>query len=114
MNSFEKKLLIELQNNFPASETPYKDLSEKLGVPEEEILDTVKSLKNNQTIRRIGGIINSREIGYYSELCAIKASNARITDCALLINESPLVTHNYQRDSEFTLWFTFSEKKELF
>ncbi|MCK5849080.1 MAG: Lrp/AsnC family transcriptional regulator [Caldisericia bacterium] len=114
MNSFEKKLLIELQNNFPSSETPYKDLSEKLGVPEEQILDTVKELKKQKYIRRIGGILNSKEIGYHSELCAVKIPAENIEQCALIINESSLVTHNYQRENEFSLWFTFCEKKELF
>ena len=114
MTEIEKRLLIELQKDFPISATPYETIGKRLDLSEKEVINIIHSMKMNGKIRRIGGILNSKKLGYCSELCAVKAPISDLERIAEIINESPAVTHNYQRNSEFNLWFTFIEKEKMY
>ena len=48
MNEFEKKLIRELQFNFPYSLKPFRDIAENLGVSEETVIKTIKKLKKRK------------------------------------------------------------------
>ena len=95
-----------MQNEIPIDKRPFKILGEKLLITENEVLKRVNKLKNEGIIRRIGGIFNSRKIGYTSTLCAAKVPENKIDEVAACINEYHEVTHNYIREDEYNMWFT--------
>jgi DNA-binding Lrp family transcriptional regulator len=106
MDTIDKKLLNLMQNEIPIDKRPFKLLGEKLLLTENEVLERVNNLKNQGIIRRIGGIFNSRKIGYTSTLCAAKVPENRIDEVAGCINDYYEVTHNYLREDEYNMWFT--------
>ncbi|WP_459478841.1 siroheme decarboxylase subunit alpha [Clostridium saccharoperbutylacetonicum] len=106
MDTIDKKLLNLMQNEIPIDKRPFKLLGEKLLLTENEVLARVNKLKNQGIIRRIGGIFNSRKIGYTSTLCAAKVPENRIDEVAACINDYYEVTHNYLREDEYNMWFT--------
>ncbi|AGF58480.1 AsnC family transcriptional regulator [Clostridium saccharoperbutylacetonicum] len=106
MDTIDKKLLNLIQNEIPIDKRPFKLLGEKLLLTENEVLERVNNLKNQGIIRRIGGIFNSRKIGYTSTLCAAKVPENRIDEVAACINDYYEVTHNYLREDEYNMWFT--------
>jgi DNA-binding Lrp family transcriptional regulator len=106
MDTIDKKLLNLMQNEIPIDKRPFKLLGEKLLLTENEVLERVNKLKNQGIIRRIGGIFNSRKIGYTSTLCAAKVPEDRIDEVAACINDYYEVTHNYLREDEYNMWFT--------
>ncbi|WP_238915878.1 AsnC family transcriptional regulator [Clostridium sp. YIM B02555] len=106
MDTIDKKLLNLMQNEIPIDKRPFKLLGEKLLLTENEVLERVNNLKNQGIIRRIGGIFNSRKIGYTSTLCAAKVPENRIDEVAACINDYYEVTHNYLREDEYNMWFT--------
>lgn len=106
MDTIDKKLLNLMQNEIPIDKRPFKLLGEKLLLTENEVLVRVNKLKNQGIIRRIGGIFNSRKIGYTSTLCAAKVPENRIDEVAACINDYYEVTHNYLREDEYNMWFT--------
>lgn len=106
MDTIDKKLLNLMQNEIPIDKRPFKLLGEKLLLTENEVLERVNKLKNQGIIRRIGGIFNSRKIGYTSTLCAAKVPENRIDEVAACINDYYEVTHNYLREDEYNMWFT--------
>ena len=106
MDTIDKKLLNLMQNEIPIDKRPFKILSEKLLITENEVLKRVNKLKSEGIIRRIGGIFNSRKIGYTSTLCAAKVPVNKINEVAACINEYCEVTHNYLREDEYNMWFT--------
>ena len=106
MDTIDKKLLNLIQNEIPIDKRPFKILGEKLFLTENEVLKRVNNLKNEGIIRRIGGIFNSRKMGYASTLCAAKVPENKIEEVSACINEYHEVTHNYIREDEYNMWFT--------
>jgi len=42
-----------------------------------------------------------------STLCAARVPEDKIQSFAIAVNRYPGVTHNYQRDNKYNVWFTF-------
>lgn len=112
MDTIDKKLLNLMQNEIPIDKRPFKVLGEKLMLTENEVLKRVNKLKSDGIIRRIGGIFNSRKMGYTSTLCAAKVPENKIDEVAACINSYYEVTHNYIREDEYNMWFTIITNSE--
>jgi Transcriptional regulators len=106
MDKIDEKLLNLIQDEIPIDKRPFKLLGEKLLITEKEVLRRINNLKKEGLIRRIGGIFNSRKIGYTSTLCAAKVPEEKIEETAFCINGYEEVTHNYLREDEYNMWFT--------
>jgi siroheme decarboxylase len=106
-DEMDKKILNRIQSDFPITSRPFLEIAENLGLTEEIVIERVTRLKDSGIIRRIGGNIVPGKIGYVSTLCAAKVPEDKIDDFARMVNQYPGVTHHYQRDDEFNIWFTF-------
>jgi len=107
MDDIDKKLLNEIQSNFPVTQRPYKDLGVRLSCSEDDILKRIKRLKKEGIIRRIGGNFDSQRIGFATTLCAARVPDDTIEEFVRVVNKYPGVTHNYLRDHHYNIWFTF-------
>lgn len=107
-DDLDRKILDLLQNEFPLTVQPYLDLAQRVGINESEVLERIRAMKACGLIRRIGGIWDSRRLGFYSTLCAVSVPEDRIPEAAQIINNLPGVTHNYLRDHEYNMWFTLT------
>jgi siroheme decarboxylase len=103
----DKEILNRIQSDFPVTPRPFLAIAEELGLSEEAVIESVTRLKDSGIIRRIGGNIVPGKIGFVSTLCAAKVPADKIDEFARRVNQFPGVTHNYQRDDEFNIWFTF-------
>jgi DNA-binding Lrp family transcriptional regulator len=110
LSTLERRLLDEAQRGFPVCSRPYAELGQIVGCSEQEAYDTIHNLRQRGIIRRIGGIFDSGMLGYTSELVAMKVPRERLDEVAQLVNEYEGVTHNYERDGEYNLWFTITAK----
>ena len=106
MDTIDKELLSIIQYDFPLSKRPFQIIGEKVGISEEETLERVSRLKDEKVIRRLGGVFSSKELGYTSLLCAVKIPAAEIDQAAAFLNRYPGITHNYERNHDYNLWFT--------
>ena len=107
MDDIDKEILNEIQSSFPIAPRPYFELGKRLDMSEDEILDRVKRLKSEGIIRRIGGNFNSRKLEFTSTLCAAKVPEEKIEKFVEEVNGYEGVTHNYLRDHDYNIWFTF-------
>ena len=105
----DRKILNQIQVDFPVDSRPYKILAEKIGIREDELIQRINQMKKDLLIRRIGGNFSPDRLGYYSTLCAAKVPKEKIEVFTKTVNEYSGVTHNYKRDHEFNIWFTFIE-----
>lgn len=108
VDEFDGRLLNLLQWEFPLQPRPYAGLAEKLESTETEVLRRVARLKAEKIIRQISAIFDSYQLGYRSCLVAAKAAPERLEAVAAIINRHPGVSHNYQREHAFNLWFTLT------
>ncbi len=106
MDTIDRQLVNLLQEKFPIASRPFLILGQQLGICEDEVIDRIKTLKENGYIRRIGGIFDSGHLGYSSTLCALSVPADRVDEVAAIINGYNCVTHNYLRDDHFNMWFT--------
>ena len=106
LDNLDRKLLNLIQTNFPVVPEPYRELALALDTSEEEVMQRIGKLRNSGVIRRLGGIFDSRKLGYRGTLCALKVPPSRIAEVAAVINDYPGVTHNYLREHEYNMWFT--------
>jgi DNA-binding Lrp family transcriptional regulator len=107
MDAIDKKILNIIQTRFPLEPEPYKVVGEQIGLSEDEVLARVKILKKKGIIRRIGAVFDLGELGFASTLCAAKVPEEKIKEFVETVNSYPGVTHNYRRNHEYNIWFTF-------
>ena len=124
MNSFEQQILDVIQDAFPLAERPYAVLAEKIGSDETTVFDAVEKMRASGVIRRIGGVYDSKKLGFISRLCAGKVPvstldfssehhvQTAMEKFAAAVNEVPAITHNYIRSHEYNVWFTVIAEKE--
>jgi len=108
LDNNDQVILNILQNTFPLSLQPYQDMGTQLGISEDEVLQRIARMKAAGLIRRIGGIMDSRQLGFYSSLCTMTVPEDRIEEIAILVNQNTGVTHNYLRDHHYNMWFTMT------
>jgi len=71
-------------------------------------------MKEEMLIRRIGGNFSPDKLGYTSTLCAAQVPENKIKLFTTTVNSYSGVTHNYQREHKFNIWFTFiAPSKEI-
>lgn len=107
MDDVDKKLLNEIQSNFPITKRPYTDLGNLLNRSEDEVIQRIQTLKDKGIIRRIGGNFESQKLGFTTTLCAARVPDAKLSRFVKVVNQYTGVTHNYLRDHYFNIWFTF-------
>ena len=64
MSEVESKILAAIQNGLPKSQTPYKDLAEKIGIKTEKLLEVLRDWQRQGKLRRIGAIVNHFKVGF--------------------------------------------------
>ena len=144
MSELEQQILDLIQDAFPLVERPYKALAEMLNelaancdsvnnvgekcanpvVSEQVVFEAVESLRASGVIRRIGGVYDSKKLGFISRLCAGKVpvstldfssephEQTAMEKFAAAVNEVPAITHNYIRSHEYNVWFTVIAENE--
>ena len=107
LDDIDSAILNRIQSDFPITSRPYLAVADELGLTETEVLDRVARLKKDGIIRRIGGNFVPGKLGFVSTLCAARVPVDKIEHFAEIVNRYPGVTHNYQRDNQYNVWFTF-------
>ena len=108
----DKELMNLMQNYFPLSKRPFKDIAEKIGISEEEVISRLKKLSKLGLIRKIGAILSAKKIGFKSLLAAVTVPDDRVDETARVINKYSSVTHNYLREGTPNIWFTLTEPNQ--
>jgi DNA-binding Lrp family transcriptional regulator len=107
MDDIDRAIVNIIQSDFPITARPYLEIGQRVDITEQEALERVKALKRKGIIRRIGGNFDSRQLNFASTLCAAKVPEGDIEAFVEAVNQYPGVTHNYLREHEYNVWFTF-------
>ena len=107
LDSTDSAILNRIQSDFPITSRPFLTVADELESTEEEVIERVARLKADGIIRRIGGNLVPGKLGFVSTLCAASVPADKIDRFAEIVNRYPGVTHNYQRDNTYNVWFTF-------
>ena len=115
MDEIDKKILNFLQKEFPLEEQPFLIVGQRCGISEDETINRILKMKEEGIIRRIGAVFDGAKLGRVSTLCAARVPEGEIDSFVKIVNANKNVTHNYQRNHEYNIWFTVSaaNAKEL-
>ena len=101
-------LLSLIQKEFPIVKKPFLEIANKLGVSEDKVLAELKKLKQNSVIRQISPIYDTKKMGYESSLVAFVVDEKNIDKAVEILNSHPGISHNYERNHRFNIWFTIA------
>ena len=96
----------EYKKKFPLVARPFKDIANELGISEEEVLEILQKEKKDGIIRQTSAIFDTKRLGYKSSLVAFKVPEGKIDSAVEIINSHPGISHNYERNHDFNIWFT--------
>lgn len=98
MDETDKKILALLQDDFPLVSRPFLAASEKLGIPENEIIDRVKKMMDSGIVRRFSAAIRHRKLGITANpMLAFKVPAERVGEMGEKLAAFEEVTHCYER-----------------
>jgi len=106
-------ILEALQDDIPLVSRPWEAIARRLKVPESEFLTRLDRLHTAGIIRGISPVLESRPMGLgASTLVAMHVPGERLEEVAAIISSHHEVSHNFQRDHHYSLWFTLSARDE--
>src|SRR6266508_2756423 len=108
IDTLDKKLLNEIQWTFPLVQRRCLEIGRHHGISETEVMERIARLKKNGLVREINAIFDTRNLGYKSALVAFAIRPEMLDFVANEVNKHPGVSHNYERNHEFNMWFTMA------
>jgi len=108
----DRILLNQVQDGFPVVSRPFAALGELVGMSEEEVLFRLRHLVKTGALNRFGPILNVLQLGGERTLAALHVPPERFEEVAAVVNRLPAISHNYQRDHHYNMWFVVSSEDE--
>ena len=104
----KQEILSRIQKKFPLVAKPFEAIANELGISEDEVLAILQEEKANNIIRQTSAIFDTKRLGYTSSLVAFKIAPEKIDAAVEIINAHPGISHNYERNHDFNIWFTLA------
>ena len=101
-------ILLRVQKNFPLNSKPFDIIANELGIKEQEVISIIQTQKDEKIIRQTSAIFDTKSLGYKSSLIAFEIDEDKIDNAVEIINAHPGVSHNYERNHKFNIWFTMA------
>ena len=99
LTDLEKKIIALIQADIPVTKRPFLEIAKQVGVEEEVVLQTLRKLHGDGTIRRFGVTIRHQISGYKANaMVAWQVDEDRIDDVGKLMAAFEGVSHCYRRN----------------
>jgi len=106
------EILSRIQKKFPLVAKPFEIIADELGIEEKEVLEILNEQKEAGIIRQTSAIFDTKRLGYKSSLVAFEIDEADIDAAVKILNSHPGISHNYERNHSFNIWFTIAVEPE--
>lgn len=99
LTELEKKIIASIQGDIAVTERPFLEISQRLNVSEETLLETLKSLCERGVIRRFGATLRHQKSGFEANaMVAWRVDEERIDRVGKVLAAFKEVSHCYRRD----------------
>lgn len=100
VDELDNEIIRYLQRSLPVIQEPFKSISERLAISEGELMQRIKSLQEQGIIRRIGAVLDHRNVGFIANAMVVwSVQEAEIERVGKFMSEQREVSHCYQRIS---------------
>jgi DNA-binding Lrp family transcriptional regulator len=108
LDAADRRLLDRVQAGVPLVPRPFAAIAEAVGLGEAEVLRRLEALRAAGVLRQVGAIFDTARLGYRSALAAAVVPPERLETAAAVVGAHPGVSHDYERDFAWNLWFTLA------
>lgn len=99
LTELDKKIIASIQEDIAVCERPYLSISEKLGISEDVLLETLQRLCDRGFIRRFGATLRHQKTGFTANaMAAWKVDEDRIEKVGAKMAAFRQVSHCYRRN----------------
>lgn len=112
MDDLDRKIINELQLDFPICDRPFLQVAEQLGTTEAELISRLQQLSDDKYLTRFGPLFNAERFGGALSLCAIRVPEDDYENITEKVNAFPQVAHNYKRDHDLNMWFVLATETQ--
>ena len=92
------------QRGFPLIPRPFAEIGDAMGLEERDVIARLAAAQAHGLISRIGAVVQPNTVGA-STLAALAVPEERLDEVAAIVSAQPEVTHNYEREHDWNLWF---------
>ncbi|MGB7934676.1 MAG: AsnC family transcriptional regulator [Gammaproteobacteria bacterium] len=108
MDALDRRIINELQGDFPVCEYPFREMAVRLGSTESELITRLGCMLEDGLLTRFGPMFHAEHLGGALSLCAMRVPPERFETIAAQVNALPEVAHNYQRNHAMNMWFVLA------
>jgi DNA-binding Lrp family transcriptional regulator len=107
----DAQLIDHLHGGLPLCDRPFAEVAQRLGVPEDELIERIDGLLSSGVLTRFGPLYQIERAGGLFVLAAVAVPTARFDAVAGLVNARPEVAHNYRREHALNMWFVVATEQ---
>jgi len=97
-SALDRRLLLEIQEGFPLSATPYRDIAAAIDSDVGDVLAAIERLRAHGCIKRIGCVVNHITTGFDNNCMVVwDVPDDRLDELGERVGELPYVTLCYHR-----------------
>ena len=98
LSELQRALLVEIQDGFPLTATPYRDVAAAVGADVDDVLAAVERLLADGCIKRVGCVVNHIVTGFHNNCMVVwDVPDDRLDELGERVGELPYVTLCYHR-----------------
>ena len=112
LTAVDRQIIDNLQGEFPICERPYAEVAERLGITENELLQSLERLLADKVLTRFGPMYQIERMGGAFVLAALAVPETRYEEVTALVNALPQVAHNYRREHALNMWFVLATETQ--
>lgn len=112
LDAVDREIIAKLQGDFPICERPYAEVSDRLGISEDELLHRLERLLTDKVLTRFGPMFQVEQMGGAFVLAALAAPEDCYEEVTALVNALPQVAHNYRREHALNMWFVLATETQ--
>jgi DNA-binding Lrp family transcriptional regulator len=99
LTDLEKRIIASIQEDMAITARPYLKISEKLGISEETLLETLRKLSERGIIRRFGATLRHQKTGFTANaMAAWQVDEDRVEAVGSKMASFKQVSHCYRRN----------------
>jgi len=96
------KILRQLQGDLPVERRPFRTVASRAGSDEQAVLETIRTLLREGTIRKFGAVLKHQRAGITRNAMVVWAvPPQRVEEAGALFAACKAVTHCYERSPHF-------------
>lgn len=105
MDDIDRRIVVATQSGLPLQKRPYLAIAEAIGVTEKTVIDRMRAMLENGTIRRIGAVPNHYALGLRGNGMSVwDVDDDLVGELGRQVGALDFVSHCYHRPRRGELW----------